>query len=908
MILRSLRVEGWRCFAAPVSVGPFADGLNVIHGPNGVGKSTLMWALARGLFDNHGVGGADIKALQPWGRALSPRVTIEFEHGGNRYRLHKQFINGASSELARWEGGRFVPLAESRDADDRIRELLAGEVPGRGASDHRHWGLAQILWATQGSLEIEHLASGTTATIEDALGAQLTTPDGNALEQRINDAYQRFFTAGGRVRGGAQTPAVVGLQRQREEAIVRRESIRERAQEFEEASRRIEDLRRRAADAAGQERSLLEQIRELREQERNYRDLTGREQLHRQAMQAAEQAYQREHERLEEIRVTVEAATTCRRELERLREELPVLAKLADQQRRRTEQAEARLAQARGGWETVREARRVAALADRYLAADSRRQELERRSAEVAAAERERARLEELRGKITAPTKKQLAEITQVLRDRDRTRLRLDASVVTVRVRPTHESRLELLEGERPGTRTLSPGEASEFKGAPQLRFTIPDVGEFRVAGPSGDFEQLRTAWETAEEKFRELTAGWGTADVAVLEARCQEADELDRDLAGLRFKLQTLLGDESAESLREQLARAAAVVREALEDQSAWRETPPDATSLGEAAETLDRSYHQQLRDAESASQRGHDALRQAVEKRDAASAEIHRLEESATGLARRLDRLRQDGLDDDQRKRKLTEIAMNRDVEQGKLAQVREQIRGFGEDPAKALVVIESRMESIRSDAADAAQRLSNESGRLEQLGSEAPYSELARVEEEIVGLETEIGRQREEIAATKLLYETLAEQRQAVMRSVLRPISQRASRILQRITGPRFEEVHFDETLLPSGVAHEHADDPVLLSHISGGEQEQVHFAVRMALADAAFRDGRQLVVLDDVFTYTDASRLSRIAMILDEIADRFQIVLLTCHPERYRGLPSATFFDLERLADGNGRADA
>lgn len=55
------------------------------------------------------------------------------------------------------------------------------------------------------------------------------------------------------------------------------------------------------------------------------------------------------------------------------------------------------------------------------------------------------------------------------------------------------------------------------------------------------------------------------------------------------------------------------------------------------------------------------------------------------------------------------------------------------------------------------------------------------------------------------------------------------------------------------------------------ISGGEREQVYFAVRMALADVAFADERQLVVLDDVFTYT--TRLARIATVLDESIGRF-----------------------------------
>ena len=68
--------------------------------------------------------------------------------------------------------------------------------------------------------------------------------------------------------------------------------------------------------------------------------------------------------------------------------------------------------------------------------------------------------------------------------------------------------------------------------------------------------------------------------------------------------------------------------------------------------------------------------------------------------------------------------------------------------------------------------------------------------------------------------------------------------------------------------------------------------------MALADIAFPTSRQLVVLDDVFTYTDAARLKRITAILEESAERFQIVLLTCHPERYSDFPDAKFVDLQR----------
>ncbi len=57
MILRSIRVSGWRCFADAIEVGPFQEGLNVIHAPNATGKSTLFEAMRRGLLDGHRVTG-----------------------------------------------------------------------------------------------------------------------------------------------------------------------------------------------------------------------------------------------------------------------------------------------------------------------------------------------------------------------------------------------------------------------------------------------------------------------------------------------------------------------------------------------------------------------------------------------------------------------------------------------------------------------------------------------------------------------------------------------------------------------------------------------------------------------------------------------------------------------------------
>src|SRR4051812_1937912 len=117
MLLRSIKLEGWRNFANPVNVGEVGDGVNIVHGPNGVGKSTLMMALVRAMFDGHHTAGQDVESLRPWGKELSPLVELQFEHEGTKYRLAKGFLNRKQAELERREGDRFERFKEGRNAD-----------------------------------------------------------------------------------------------------------------------------------------------------------------------------------------------------------------------------------------------------------------------------------------------------------------------------------------------------------------------------------------------------------------------------------------------------------------------------------------------------------------------------------------------------------------------------------------------------------------------------------------------------------------------------------------------------------------------------------------------------------------------------------------------------------------------
>jgi uncharacterized protein YhaN len=263
------------------------------------------------------------------------------------------------------------------------------------------------------------------------------------------------------------------------------------------------------------------------------------------------------------------------------------------------------------------------------------------------------------------------------------------------------------------------------------------------------------------------------------------------------------------------------------------------------------------------------------------------------------RLAQLVSDGKTDAQRDDERTQAAMAARAAEGACRAAEDQLRALGTDPRPAVAVWERQLAGVQGDFAQANEKLHNEEGRLHQITERAPYSELAATEEDLAEAQQRLAEEKLHLDAIRLLYETLQECREEVSRLLVEPVRQRAAHTLARIWGTRFSGVEIASDFTPIGVVPYNQTESVPLKEASGGEREQAYFAVRLALADIVFPAGKQLIVLDDVFAATDALRLMRIAAILQEAAQRFQIVVLTCHPERYRGLPQTTFFDLEAL---------
>jgi energy-coupling factor transporter ATP-binding protein EcfA2 len=127
--LLALRVAAFRRFAQPAAVEGFGDGINVLAGPNEMGKSTLFRALEAAFLTRYKVTGAALDDMRPHAGG-EPLVEAEFEAQGRRWSIRKQFGRGASAVLTDVSTGKDV--ARNAEAEERLALLTgrSGDLPG----------------------------------------------------------------------------------------------------------------------------------------------------------------------------------------------------------------------------------------------------------------------------------------------------------------------------------------------------------------------------------------------------------------------------------------------------------------------------------------------------------------------------------------------------------------------------------------------------------------------------------------------------------------------------------------------------------------------------------------------------------------------------------------------------------
>jgi energy-coupling factor transporter ATP-binding protein EcfA2 len=194
----------------------FAPQLNVLFGPNDLGKSTLVTALRAALLVP--AKSTEGQVFMPWYRDASPQVVLVFEaDDGRLWRVVKTFGEG-KAELSSSKDGRDYTLeAKAREVDQKLRSMLpwgAADLGGkaRGGSGIPDTFLSNVLLGSQTGVDAI-LARGVDQDDSEsakkwltrALAALAEDPLFKLVLDKANAELDQYFTETGRRRSGTRS-------------------------------------------------------------------------------------------------------------------------------------------------------------------------------------------------------------------------------------------------------------------------------------------------------------------------------------------------------------------------------------------------------------------------------------------------------------------------------------------------------------------------------------------------------------------------------------------------------------------------------------------------------------------------------------------------------------------------------
>jgi exonuclease SbcC len=890
MILHAIELTYVGRFRETVRLGPFAPGLNVLAAPNESGKSTSIRAAARALFDRHTTKSDELKSLQPAGTDLAPRISVEFETAAGRYRIEKTFLQSPRSLLKQWQSGSWQPLAEADLADQRVQALLHSSLPGKGATKPEHWGFLGFLWARQG--EPAEWPGLDDEAVGQRIRARLARveldPVIEQLRARLATTAESLLTAGGKPRVGGPLATAEADLATLEASLA---TLRQTRADLDSAHQRHQQA---DADVARLEKEHAERTTAttaLRDQ------ATAAERL-RNELDVREQALAHAQEKLTALAADADALALRRTELAAAQAALVTAESSAVAAVKAHADLRARLDATQD--ERPRRETALAALRTRHQRLQSLFK-LRKLTATVTAFEKqlsaatalagEIANLEAKKAKVPALTPPKLRKLED-LADTVRTlRTQVQALGLTVELTPERDAVITVeppVSGLSPQV-SLTSGETHRLQRPQSLDLDLSGWGRVVIRSGAQDAQTAAADLTKAETTLHETLADAEIASVEAARDAVAARRDLEAQLKTAHAALTPHLGDHATlDALRE----AAATATRRAEAQSATLAPTAEEQSLGlTALETAEAADAEALPAAEKAF-RAFDKQLAALAAEERAAAQLVSTAEKSVGSHRATLRTLEtqitdltgrypNGLDDAKKAAQLAFAQAEARVTATKV----ELPPDFDKLPERAkraatgLQQIANELTALRSERDEAK-------GKLETLGGQGLYSRETELEERRAEALLRRDAARAQAWCARLAHDLIEHRKQAATKAVLTPLEHRLTSAFAELTGDTTREVFLDEHLQIDGIGRTreaaHAFD-----QLSQGAKEQLLLCLRLAVAQELSIDEPQVLILDDVLVNTDPVRQERILDVLGTQAARMQIVILTCHPDRYRG---------------------
>lgn len=901
MIIESIALEGVRHFRNRVEINGLQPGLNVIVAPNGTGKSTLIDGLVAALVQSYKTSGDTISALlRHVAYDLTPTVEVTLRRNDGRFRIRKAFLKGVYAKLERDEGGEFVAIADGEEVEAWLDQALALDRPGKGVAKPEQYGLGAVLWARQSAPALGKLPTAQEQHLRSLIapGSATVSSAESLIREAIDERFRHYWEPKGKNYAKGQLSAnIPALEQAASQARERQQRASEAIQLMLEQRKAFDEIGTLLDIRSTKRVDQRRRLDELKSVVDRVRDLDHRIDL-------AEQDAIRASAELGRVSKERDALIEAQDRTKALEPQMLALDQNVAKLAARISEAEGTIERAlddqgRAHKESTAIAAEEARVADArsFLLANETLSEFEHRLATI---EELRALREDSIRKVAAVIAPDDDGWDALVKARDvqrEARQRVESESLTLRFTPERDITLRVRSGSPEGERHCEAGAETLVNGLGAIDVEILDVGTLRFSSPMESAAKLRDALNAANEALSDLLAPYGDAPIEALETRRAERANYMRELADIESRLSGLLNGEELDALIASLESRRAKRQNLIDRYPEWAANSPDAEALAVQIEPR--------REA-------------AVLALAAANATIEAQQAQRKELLAGRERLQQEQQD------KHIEIARYRnvinlaDVENlperitatgrlelqaiAKRDDLRKQRAEISGDPVGEYESIQKSVEQLSVEI----EKDKAESARLRATleTNAGAYEALAVAEADL-----ETAQRRRAIAeraakAAKLLHDQVESASRAIAEAVNAPLAANATAFARRIMSRDDVRIGFDideKAMMRLSFGTTAWNDKTVSETISGGEQEQIEVAMRLAMGSLLAKDEPQVVILDDALTFCDPVRLYRILEVLAEAEqDKLQVILTGCDPDRYASMPKGAHrVDLDAL---------
>lgn len=898
MIVELIRLQNVGKFRQPARLGPLASGLNILGAPNEEGKSTLLKATARALFDRHSSKSSEIRDLQPVGSDLAPEITVVFATHAGKFQIRKRFLHSPESRFFEWAQEQWQLKAEGDQADSLVIEQLGADRPSKGASKPEHWGLLRYLWARQNEPPAWPNWEGQTGEqIRSSLAHIQIDPLVDQVQDAVTAIFREQCTPTGKVKASGELHAaqktLEELERQLGEIEAKKQHVEAQQEEYQKLAAQLAVLEEQKSAAEREWQGLVKQAREV-------------ESLKHQVDQL-QQAYNTVNQRLQKVREDQKTLASLTERQEKQSQEQARLAKELEDQKQQEEALRTQQTTTRQSLETAKkEQRAIQSRIGHYQNAIQWKQENDLLSREqerlekVESCEQQIGALQARRDrlpKVASQTLSTLKNDALELRD---LKARLDQIGLTVRLKPDHETTVE---AERDGETEHYRIEASQSQsvhGAHSLRLTLSSWGSIEITSGAEEIHTLREQYERNCTRFEATLKEYGVQSLEDLITLSTQRKELEQQIKAAEQRLSDLLEEHRdkpalQQRIHERERRIAALEEELTEIEALRRESLDSLHTEAEKARAEHQTVEEKLHELQHRSAQIDSQIETLLEKKSHCESQIQetriQLERDRSQFQTIQERY-PEGLEQalSQAQEEFVQSEARLKTAQAQLPPDWEKIPNRSERAAKAA-------EQAQTEYAKTKDRLLRLEGELTNQGAQGLYSEETRLVEQIDRYRREVERLKRRSGTAGLLKMLIEHRKTGTLKRVLKPLEDQLSATFAELTNDPGRRVFLNESLQVAGIGAKY-EESIPFEQLSQGAKEQLLLALRAAVARELAKYHPQMLILDDVLVNTDPFRQQRVLDFLATLSSSIQILVLTCHSERYRG--AGTFVQIEPVA--------